>query len=83
MQFFVSQLISKQYSTANSSAPILMAMPAWVGALIGCFILFLSTSNILKKEMLTRKQTLLLMGQQALFEIILRLYPAVLNVLHN
>ena len=60
-----------------------MAMPAWVGALIGCFILFLSTSNILKKDMLTRKQTLLLMGHQALFGIILRLYPAVLNVLRN
>ncbi|WP_311080822.1 hypothetical protein [Paenibacillus polymyxa] len=34
-----------------------MAVPAWVGALIGGFIVFLASSSILKKEMLTRKQT--------------------------
>lgn len=60
-------------STANGSAPTLMAVPAWVGALIGGFILFLSTSNIFKKELLTRKQTLHLMGGQALFGIIIAL----------
>ena len=37
-------------STANGSAPTLMAVPAWVGALIGGFILFLATSNIFKKR---------------------------------
>lgn len=61
-------------STANGSAPTLMAVPAWVGALIGGFILFLSTSNILKKEMLTRKQTIRLMGGQVLFGIIIALF---------
>lgn len=61
-------------STANGSAPTLMAVPAWVGALIGGFILFLSTSNILKKELLTRKQTLLLMGSQVLFGVIIALF---------
>jgi len=61
-------------STANGSAPTLMAVPAWVGALIGGFILFLSTSNILKKESLTRKQTLRLMGGQILFGIIIALF---------
>ena len=61
-------------STANGSAPTLMAVPAWVGALIGGFILFLSTSNILKKRMLTRKQTLRLMGEQVLFGIIIALF---------
>lgn len=61
-------------STANGSAPTLMAVPAWVGALIGGFILFLSTSNILKNELLTRKQTLRLMGNQVLFGIIIALF---------
>jgi len=61
-------------STANGSAPTLMAVPAWVGALIGGFVLFLSTSGILKKEMLTRKQTLRLMGGQVLFGIIIALF---------
>jgi hypothetical protein len=61
-------------STANDSAPILMAVPAWVGALIGGFILFLSTSNILKKERLNRKRTLSLMGSQILFGIIIALF---------
>ena len=61
-------------STANGSAPTLMAVPAWVGALIGGFILFLSTSNILKKEILTRKQTLHLMGGQVLFGVIIALF---------
>lgn len=61
-------------STANGSAPTLMAVPAWVGALIGGFILFLATSNILKKESLTRKQTLRLMGGQVLFGIIIALF---------
>jgi uncharacterized phage infection (PIP) family protein YhgE len=61
-------------ATANGSAPILMAMPAWVGALIGGFILFLVTSNISKKETLTRKQTLSLMGNQVLFGIIIALF---------
>ena len=61
-------------STANGSAPTLMAVPAWVGALIGGFILFLSTSNILKKEMLNRRQKLRLMGSQVLFGIIVALF---------
>ena len=61
-------------STANGSAPTLMAVPAWVGALIGGFILFLVTSSIFKKELLTRKQTLRLMGGQALFGIIIALF---------
>ncbi|MGE7666669.1 ABC transporter permease [Ureibacillus composti] len=61
-------------STANGSAPTLMAVPAWVGALIGGFVLFLSTSGILKKEMLTRKQTLRLIGGQVLFGIIIALF---------
>lgn len=61
-------------STANGSAPTLMAVPAWVGALIGGFILFLTTSSIFKKELLTRKQTLRLMGGQALFGIIIALF---------
>lgn len=61
-------------STANGSAPTLMAVPAWVGALIGGFILFLSTSSILKREMFTRKQTLRLMGEQVLFGIIIALF---------
>lgn len=60
--------------TANGSAPILMAMPAWVGALIGGFILFLVTSNIAKKEMLTPKQRLSLMGNQMLFGIIIAVF---------
>jgi hypothetical protein len=77
----VNPIISKEKvfnaitaSTANGSAPTLMAVPAWVGALIGGFILFLTTSNILKKELLTRKQTLRLMGGQALFGIIIALF---------
>jgi len=61
-------------STANGSAPTLMAVPAWVGALIGGFIVFLATSNIFKNEMLTRKQTLRLMGGQVLFGIIVALF---------
>ncbi|CAM5197985.1 hypothetical protein UACE39S_06170 [Ureibacillus acetophenoni] len=61
-------------STANGSAPTLMAVPAWVGALIGGFVLFLSTSSILKRENLTRKQTLRLMGEQMLFGIIVALF---------
>ncbi|MGM9927551.1 MAG: ABC transporter permease [Bacillus sp. (in: firmicutes)] len=61
-------------STANGSAPTLMAVPAWVGALIGGFILFLVTSSIFKKELLTRKQILHLMGGQALFGIIIALF---------
>ncbi len=61
-------------STANGAAPTLMAVPAWVGALIGGFILFLVTSNIYKNEMLTRKQTLRLMAGQILFGVIIALF---------
>ena len=61
-------------ATANGSAPTLMAVPAWVGALIGGFILFLSTSSILKRDILTRKQTLRLMGEQVLFGVIVALF---------
>lgn len=61
-------------STANGSAPTLMAVPAWVGALIGGFILFLSTSNILQREQLTRKQALHLMGEQIIFGIVIALF---------
>ncbi len=61
-------------STANGAAPTLMAVPAWVGALIGGFILFLVTSSIYKKELLTRKQTLRLMGGQILFGVIIALF---------
>lgn len=61
-------------STANGSAPVLMAVPAWVGALIGGFVLFLSASMILKREMLTRKQTIELMIEQILFGAIVALF---------
>ena len=61
-------------ATANGSAPTLMAVPAWVGALIGGFILFLSTSSILKRDILTRQQTLRLMGEQVLFGILIALF---------
>lgn len=61
-------------STANGSAPTLLAVPAWVGALIGGFIVFLATSSIFKKELLTRKQTLGLIGGQVLFGIIIALF---------
>ncbi len=61
-------------STANGSAPILMAMPAWVGALIGGFILFLATSKVLRTERLMRKQTLRLMGSQLVFGSIVALF---------
>ncbi|MFB9989743.1 ABC transporter permease [Bacillus benzoevorans] len=61
-------------STANGSAPTLMAVPAWVGALIGGFIVFLATSNIFKKELLTRRQAIHLMGGQVLFGMIIALF---------
>lgn len=61
-------------ATANGSAPILMAMPAWVGALIGGFILFLVSSNIQRKEILTTAQTLRIMGNQILFGVIIALF---------
>lgn len=61
-------------STANGSAPTLLAVPAWVGALIGGFIVFLATSSIVKKEMLTRKQIVGLIGGQVLFGIIIALF---------
>lgn len=74
-------------ATANGSAPILMAMPAWVGALIGGFILFLVTSNIFKKERLTRPQMIRLMGDQVLFGIIIALFSgftvAILGLIAN
>ena len=61
-------------ATANGSAPTLLAVPAWVGALIGGFIVFLATSSIFKKEILTRKQTLRLMSGQVLFGVIIALF---------
>ena len=61
-------------ATANGSAPVLMAVPAWVGALIGGFVLFLTSSAILKREILTRKQTLSLMIGQILFGVIIALF---------
>lgn len=61
-------------ATANGSAPILMAMPAWVGALIGGFILFLVTSSIHKKEVLNPKQKLHLMMNQIIFGVIIALF---------
>ncbi|WML41787.1 ABC transporter permease [Neobacillus sp. OS1-2] len=61
-------------STANGSAPTLMAVPAWVGALIGGFIVFLATSNIFKNQLLTRKQAVRLMGGQVLFGVIIALF---------
>lgn len=61
-------------ATANGSAPTLMAVPAWVGALIGGFIVFLASSNVLKRDYLTRKQTLRLMGEQLLFGILIALF---------
>lgn len=61
-------------STANGSAPVLMAVPAWVGALIGGFVIFLTTSSILKRELLTRKQTFELMLGQILFGVIIALF---------
>ncbi|EUJ42000.1 YhgE/Pip domain-containing protein [Brochothrix campestris] len=60
--------------TANGSAPLLMAMPAWVGALIGGFIVFLATASIVKKERLNRSQVLRLMSNQLLFGIIIALF---------
>jgi len=61
-------------ATANGSAPILMAIAAWVGALIGGFIVFLTSSSIIKKEALTRKQTLNLMGGQIMFGVIIAIF---------
>lgn len=61
-------------ATANGSAPVLMAVPAWVGALIGGFVLFLSSSTILKRDILTRKQTIQLMVEQILFGVIIALF---------
>lgn len=61
-------------ATANGSAPTLMAVPAWVGALIGGFIVFLASSSILKRSMLTRKETLRLMMEQVLFGVIIALF---------
>lgn len=61
-------------ATANGSAPTLMAVPAWVGALIGGFIVFLASSNVLKRSMLTRKQALHLMIEQVLFGVIIALF---------
>lgn len=61
-------------ATANGSAPTLLAVPAWVGALIGGFIVFLATTNIYKQEMLSRKQSLRLMGDQLLFGVIIALF---------
>ena len=60
--------------TANGVAPTLMAVPAWVGALIGGFIVFLATTNILKRELLTRKENLRLMGGQIAFGVIIALF---------
>ena len=61
-------------ATANGSAPVLMAVPSWVGALIGGFVIFLTSSMILKREMLTRKETLELMFAQILFGVIIALF---------
>lgn len=61
-------------ATANGTAPTLMAVPAWVGALIGGFIVFLASSNVLKRDLLTRKETLRLMGEQMLFGILIALF---------
>lgn len=61
-------------ATANGAAPTLMAVPAWVGALIGGFIVFLASSNVLRRDLLTRKQTLRLMGEQVLFGILIALF---------
>lgn len=61
-------------ATANGSAPTLMAVPAWVGALIGGFIVFLASSNVLKRSLLTRKEALHLMIEQVLFGVIIALF---------
>lgn len=61
-------------ATANGSAPTLMAVPAWVGALIGGFIVFLASSNVLKHSLLTRKEALHLMIEQVLFGVIIALF---------
>lgn len=61
-------------ATANGSAPTLMAVPAWVGALIGGFIVFLASSNILKRSMLTRKEAFRLMVEQVAFGVIIALF---------
>lgn len=78
---FVNPIIAEEQifnavpsATANGSAPILMAMPAWVGALIGGFILFLATSKLAKKERLTPSASLRLMGCQILFGVIIALF---------
>lgn len=60
-------------ATANGNAPILMAMPAWVGALIGGFILHIAMTNIWKRQLLNREQMLRLMGEQLIFGVIIAL----------
>lgn len=59
---------------ANGSAPLLMAMPAWIGALIGGFIVFLAIASIVIKERLNRSQVRRLMSNQLLFGIIIALF---------
>ena len=61
-------------ATTNGSAPTLMAVSAWVGALIGGFIVFLASSNVLQRELLMRKQILRLMGEQILFGVMIALF---------
>lgn len=48
-------------ASANGNAPLLMAMPAWVGALIGGMLLLLATQ---KMEILTRADRLRVIGEQ-------------------
>ena len=61
-------------ATANGNAPTLLAVPAWVGALIGGFLIFLSVSNISKRKLLTPKQTVNLMAHQLLFGVLIALF---------
>ncbi|CAI6079903.1 hypothetical protein PAECIP112173_02742 [Paenibacillus sp. JJ-100] len=61
-------------STANGSAPTLLAVSAWVGALIGGFILFLAASKRFERATLTRKQTFTLISSQFVFGIIIALF---------
>lgn len=57
-------------ATANGNAPILMAMPAWVGALIGGMLLLLATQKI---KFTKRTDRLSVMAEQIVLGIVMAL----------
>lgn len=59
--------------TANGIAPTLIAVPSWVGALTGGFLIFLVVESMSKSAMLTRKQSFGLLLQQISFGVIIAL----------